>query len=55
MDVIRQLRPDLILANKEENVREQVEALAAEFPVYTSEIGTCAGRAFDDQSACWRA
>jgi iron complex transport system substrate-binding protein len=28
MDVIRQLQPDLILANKEENVKEQVEALA---------------------------
>ena len=40
MDVIRQLQPDLILANKEENVKEQVETLAAEFPVYTSEIST---------------
>jgi ABC-type Fe3+-hydroxamate transport system substrate-binding protein len=38
MEVIRQLQPDLILANKEENVREQVEALAAEFKVYTSDI-----------------
>lgn len=40
MDVIRQLQPDLILANKEENVKEQVETLAAEFPVYTSDIST---------------
>ena len=38
LEVIRQLQPDLILANKEENVREQVEALAAEFKVYTSDI-----------------
>ena len=38
LEVIRQLEPDLILANKEENVREQVEALAAEFKVYTSDI-----------------
>lgn len=40
MDVIRSLQPDLILANKEENVKEQVETLASEFPVYTSVIGT---------------
>jgi ABC-type Fe3+-hydroxamate transport system substrate-binding protein len=38
LEVIRQLEPDLIFANKEENVREQVEALAAEFKVYTSDI-----------------
>jgi ABC-type Fe3+-hydroxamate transport system substrate-binding protein len=38
LEVIRQLEPDLILANKDENVREQVEALAAEFKVYTSDI-----------------
>jgi len=43
LEVIRQLLPDLILANKEENVREQVEALAAEFKVYTSDISN-----FDD-------
>ncbi|MBK9507771.1 MAG: ABC transporter substrate-binding protein [Bacteroidetes bacterium] len=43
LEVIRQLQPDLILANKEENVREQVEALAAEFKVYTSDISN-----FDD-------
>jgi ABC-type hemin transport system substrate-binding protein len=46
LEVIRQLQPDLILANKEENVREQVEALAAEFKVYTSDISN-----FDDFSA----
>ncbi|HRF76782.1 MAG TPA: helical backbone metal receptor [Chitinophagales bacterium] len=39
LEVIRQLQPELILANKEENVREQVEALAAEFKVFTSDIG----------------
>lgn len=31
---VRALAPDLILANKEENRREEVEALAAEFPVF---------------------
>lgn len=40
MEVIHGLQPDLILANKEENVKEQVETLASEFPVYTSEIST---------------
>lgn len=35
---IRELRPDLILANKEENVKEQIEELAREFPVWVSDI-----------------
>lgn len=38
LDVVRQLQPDLIIANKEENVREQVEALAKEFPVWVSDV-----------------
>ena len=42
LDRIRALQPDLILANKEENVREQVEALAAEYPVWVSDISTVA-------------
>ena len=32
------LQPDLIIANKEENVQGQVEELAAQFPVWTSDI-----------------
>jgi ABC-type Fe3+-hydroxamate transport system substrate-binding protein len=40
LDVIRDLKPDLIIANKEENQREQIEALASEFPVYISDIFT---------------
>jgi len=43
MDEIRKLNPDLIIANKEENEQAQVEALAKEFPVWTSDIHT-----FDD-------
>lgn len=35
---IRALQPDLIIANKEENEREQVSALMADFPVWTSDI-----------------
>lgn len=38
LDVVRTLRPDLIIANKEENTKEQVEALADEYPVWTSDI-----------------
>jgi ABC-type Fe3+-hydroxamate transport system substrate-binding protein len=32
------LQPDLIIANKEENVKEQIDALAKTIPVYTSDI-----------------
>lgn len=35
---IRKLQPDLIIANKEENERGQIEALAGEFPVWISDI-----------------
>lgn len=40
IEKIRELKPDLILANKEENEREQIEALADEFPVWLSDIST---------------
>jgi ABC-type Fe3+-hydroxamate transport system substrate-binding protein len=33
------LQPNLILANKEENVREQVLEMAAKVPTYVSEVG----------------
>jgi ABC-type Fe3+-hydroxamate transport system substrate-binding protein len=36
--IIDRLKPDLILANKEENVREQVEMLAASYPVWVSDV-----------------
>ncbi|MBL4850313.1 MAG: ABC transporter substrate-binding protein [Planctomycetes bacterium] len=39
---IAELEPDLILANREENVREQVEALEAIAPVHLTEIKTVA-------------
>ena len=35
---IAALQPDLIIANKEENVREQIESLATQFPVWVSDI-----------------
>ena len=38
MDTIRQLNPDLIIGNKEENERGQISELAQEFPVWMSDI-----------------
>ena len=38
IDTIKELKPDLIIANKEENVQEQVEALANHFPVWISDV-----------------
>lgn len=35
---IAELKPDLIIANKEENVREQVLALAEKYPVWISDV-----------------
>lgn len=40
---IAALQPDLIIANKEENPREQVEALAADFPVWVSAVADLPG------------
>ncbi len=37
---IRELEPDLIIANKEENVRASIEELQNEFPVWTSDISS---------------
>lgn len=37
-DVIRGLDPDLIIANKEENTRDQIETLAKEYPVWISDV-----------------
>lgn len=38
IEKIRALKPDLIIGNKEENTREHIELLAAEFPVWLSDI-----------------
>jgi ABC-type Fe3+-hydroxamate transport system substrate-binding protein len=43
IELIRSLQPDLIIGNKEENTKEDIEALAQEFPVWMSDIST-----FDD-------
>jgi len=36
--IIDELGPDLIIANKEENVKEQIEELAARYPVWISDV-----------------
>lgn len=38
MEVVHGLQPDLIIANKEENVKEQVEELAKYYPVWVSDV-----------------
>jgi ABC-type Fe3+-hydroxamate transport system substrate-binding protein len=38
LEVIHQLNPDLIIANKEENVKEQIEELAKHYPVWLSDV-----------------
>ncbi len=43
LDRIRALKPDLIIADKEENTKSQIEELAKEFPIWISNI-----RRFDD-------
>src|SRR6476661_1811475 len=40
LEKIKRLQPDLILANKEENVQEQIEALAAFAPVWVTDVAT---------------
>lgn len=38
LEKIRSLKPDLIIANKEENKQDQVEELMSEFPVWISDV-----------------
>lgn len=40
LEKIVALQPDLIIANKEENVKEQVESLAEHFPVWVTDVNT---------------
>lgn len=38
IDLIRSLKPDLIIGNKEENTKSEIELLMNEFPVWMSDI-----------------
>lgn len=40
INLIRKLQPDLIIANKEENVKEQIEELAKIFAVWVTDVNT---------------
>jgi ABC-type Fe3+-hydroxamate transport system substrate-binding protein len=42
IDQIHLLKPDLIIANKEENVREQIEELARNYPVWLTDVNNLA-------------
>lgn len=43
IDKILSLKPDLIIANKEENTESEIKALQKVFPVYTSDISSLDG------------
>lgn len=36
--IIHQLKPDLIIANREENLKEQIELLAKDYPVWVTDV-----------------
>jgi ABC-type Fe3+-hydroxamate transport system substrate-binding protein len=40
LETVKNLEPDLVLANKEENVREQVETIRSICPVWVSDVKT---------------
>ena len=42
MEVVKKLAPDLIIANKEENEKDQIEQLAEEYNVWVTDISTLA-------------
>lgn len=43
LEKIQQLHPDLVIANKEENVKEQVEELAKNYPVWLTDVNDLTG------------
>lgn len=43
IDLIRNLKPDLIIGNKEENEKNQIEVVMQEFPVWMSDISDLNG------------
>jgi len=40
IDMVKSLQPDLVIANKEENVKEQIEALQQLSPIWVTDIQT---------------
>jgi len=43
IEVVKELRPDLIIANKEENTKEDLDALKKDFPVWISDVNDIPG------------
>jgi ABC-type Fe3+-hydroxamate transport system substrate-binding protein len=43
---IHELQPDLIIANKEENIKSDIEALMQHYPVYVSDVSNLADSLF---------
>lgn len=43
LDIIHQIQPDLIIANKEENVKEQIEECARHYPAWISDVCDLSG------------
>ncbi|MEO7119711.1 MAG: helical backbone metal receptor [Ginsengibacter sp.] len=43
MELIKEMNPDLIIANKEENVKEQIEALKKNFDVFVTDVDNFIG------------
>lgn len=42
IDAVKKLQPHLIIANKEENLKEQVEQLAEDYPVWLTDVNNLA-------------
>lgn len=42
LEEIQKLAPDLIIANKEENTKEQIQLLSADYPVWISDVNNLA-------------
>jgi ABC-type Fe3+-hydroxamate transport system substrate-binding protein len=40
IELIKKLQPDLVIANKEENVKEQIEELAKDFTVWVTDVNS---------------
>ena len=40
IELIKELQPDLVIANKEENVKEQIEELAKDFTVWVTDVNS---------------
>jgi len=38
IDIVRSLNPDLVIANKEENVKEDIESLENDLPVFVTDV-----------------